>query len=84
MGERKRTRVAGRSVGRWYSFDDYPPGTPLPEGPEPDLSELSPVQRALLRRAMRKGHSYLRSRLQDHRDEYWRRKTEASDDGPTA
>lgn len=84
MGEQKHTRIAGRSVDRWFSFDDYPPGTPLPERPEPDLSELSPVQRAMLRRGMRKSQSHLRSRLEAHRDEYWRRKTEASDgEGPT-
>lgn len=57
-----------------YRFEDYPPGTPLPEFPEPDLSQLNPVLRAWARRRLKKARAMHRQRIEAARDAYFRKK----------
>lgn len=82
MGEQRQKIVSSQIAGtHWCNLDDYPPGTPLPEPPQPDLSELNPIWRALLSRSHRKGRSHLMARAAAARDEYFRRKA-LDEDGP--
>ena len=57
-----------------YNFEDYPPGTRLPDLPMPDVSHLSPIFRFWVRRRWRKMALVGQAWTERARDDYFRRK----------
>jgi hypothetical protein len=85
---RKSSRGEQRSV-TWtstmtssLSLDDYPPGTPLPEPRMPDLSGVPGPLRWLMQRRVRKMRAGQRIRLEQARDDYFRRKADGESPTP--
>lgn len=63
---------------RLMSFDDYPPGTPLPAFEPPDTSSFNRVERYLFNREWPKIEARQRQRFERLRDAYYARRSGGS------
>jgi len=74
--KREKVVIVGQRMGvaTSYHFDDYPPGTPLPEPPSPDLSVVPRLLRPWARRRLNKLRPQRLASLERARDDYYRQK----------
>ena len=77
----KRTKVISRRADAvaTYHFDDYPPGTPAPDMPSLDMSDLNPLLRAWAKRRLKRMELRRKATFEAARDEYYRRKESNGD-----
>ena len=59
-----------------YNLEDYPPGTPLPEPPAPELTGVPGWARLWIRWRMNKIRAMQKARMESWRDDYWRKKAD--------
>jgi len=72
--EKKVVAFGHRESVTGHSFDDYPPGTPLPDLASLDLSTLPPLFRFWGRWRLRNYRAQRMVLIERARDEHWRQK----------
>jgi hypothetical protein len=59
-----------------FNVADFPPGTPLPPVPKPDVSDLSPRARRRVEKKWPQIAARQQAQLERLRDEFYRRRSE--------